>query len=478
MLELSERQLSKLRAFLHHCDPAVKGSDALSHLPAFLAKADDATWALLTRKMAWWDNHLEALAAEDERRRREEEEAARQRREKEEEERRRRKREEEERLRREREEEEQERLQRQREEEERLRKEREQEEQERLRREREEEERLQQEQDERRRQEELARLHQKRLEEARRREEELARQRRQREEAAHQREEERKQTEEERKRAEDERERSRGATVQEAKEKLKAIEAQCAASGRKFEDTEFPKQDSWYRCDTLGRDIAVFKNGADPEEVCQGGLGDCWMISALSILALKSVRIERLVVSAGDATRNVPASPHGVYCVRICKNGLWQNVVIDDYLPMHQQGRLRYASCRDKQELWVPLIEKAFAKAHGSFEAIVGGFVHEALQDFTGPQATGYTLRLKTGGNADELWKAAKDAYDNGYMLGLGSNSGKDTDFSDQGIVLGHAFSLLMVKEVDNIRYACACVCICVSLFCAWARRLAANGQA
>ena len=433
VLEHTEMQLSKLRAFLHHLDPAVKGSDALNHLPALLTNADDRTWALLSRKMAWWDNHLKELAAEDERRRHEEEEAARQRRQKEEEERQKRKREEEERW----------------------RQEREQEEQERLRREREEEERLKQERDEKRKEEELVKLRQKRAEEARRREEEVARQRRQREEEARQRKEERKrqEEEEERRRAEEDRQKARGATVQEAINKLKAIEAQCAASGCKFKDEEFPPQNSWYRCDTLGRDIALFKNGAASEEVCQGGLGDCWMISALSILALESERIERLVVNTGNATHNVPANPHGVYCVRICKNGFWQNVFIDDFLPTHREGSLRYARCRDRQELWVPLIEKAFAKAHGSFEAIEGGFVHEALQDLTGPKAAGYTIRLKTGRSADELWEAAKEAYENGYMLGLGSNSGKDTDFSDQGIVLGHAFSLLMVKQVDNIRY-------------------------
>jgi len=412
--EVADLHLCKLRAFLHHLDPDVKGSDALKHLPAFVARADDATLTLLQQKLAWWDNHLKELAAEEERRRIAAEEAAKKRRQKEEEDRRRRKREEEERL----------------------RQEREREEAERLRREREEEERLQKELDEKRRLEELARLRQKREEEARLREEE------------------RKRREEARKREEEERQKSHGATVQEARDKLKAIEAECQASGRKWEDSAFPRQSSWHRCDTLGRNIAVIKDGAHPEEVCQGGLGDCWMISALSILALKPERIERLIVNTRDETHNVSASRHGVYCVRICKNGYWQNVYIDDYLPMRSPGNLQYAKCRNKEELWVPLIEKAFAKAHGSFEAIEGGFVHEALQDLTGPQATGYTIHLKTDGAADEMWKAARDAYDSGYMLGLGSNSGKDTDFSDQGIVLGHAFSLLMVKEVDGIRSA------------------------
>jgi hypothetical protein len=35
-------------------------------------------------------------------------------------------------------------------------------------------------------------------------------------------------------------------------------------------------------------------------------------------------------------------------------------------------------------ETWVPLIEKAFAKLHGDFSALNGGWISEGVEDLTG----------------------------------------------------------------------------------------------
>ena len=43
----------------------------------------------------------------------------------------------------------------------------------------------------------------------------------------------------------------------------------------------------------------------------------------------------------------------------------------------------KYAKSVDSQ-LWAPLLEKAYAKIHGSYKAISGGWIAEALFDLTG----------------------------------------------------------------------------------------------
>jgi hypothetical protein len=43
-----------------------------------------------------------------------------------------------------------------------------------------------------------------------------------------------------------------------------------------------------------------------------------------------------------------------------------------------------YAHCKDTNELWVPLVEKAYAKLHSCYEAIESGTETNAFLDLTG----------------------------------------------------------------------------------------------
>jgi len=60
---------------------------------------------------------------------------------------------------------------------------------------------------------------------------------------------------------------------------------------------------------------------------------------------------------------------------------IWENInridSEEEYRKAYQTGSraLYFAQCSDENETWLPLLEKAYAKAHGDFNAIQGGFV-------------------------------------------------------------------------------------------------------
>ncbi len=60
---------------------------------------------------------------------------------------------------------------------------------------------------------------------------------------------------------------------------------------------------------------------------------------------------------------------------------IWENInridSEEEYRKVYQTGSraLYFAQCSDENETWLPLLEKAYAKAHGDFNAIQGGFV-------------------------------------------------------------------------------------------------------
>jgi hypothetical protein len=58
---------------------------------------------------------------------------------------------------------------------------------------------------------------------------------------------------------------------------------------------------------------------------------------------------------------------------------------VDDRIPVSTtDGRPLFTSCRDESEFWVCIIEKAYAKLYGSYQAIAGAKVNDILVDFTG----------------------------------------------------------------------------------------------
>ena len=89
-----------------------------------------------------------------------------------------------------------------------------------------------------------------------------------------------------------------------------------------------------------------------------------------------------------DIFYNSMVSENGIYAVTMYALGLPVTITFDDYLPwLEKSGKAPFLRPGPDKALWGPLIEKAFAKLHGSYESIVGGNPAEATRFLTGAPA-------------------------------------------------------------------------------------------
>jgi hypothetical protein len=66
---------------------------------------------------------------------------------------------------------------------------------------------------------------------------------------------------------------------------------------------------------------------------------------------------------------------HSIYVLKLYKGLEWHYLILDDRFPvMVANNKPVFAHCEEDHEIWVPLIEKAFAKLHGTYDALISGW--------------------------------------------------------------------------------------------------------
>ncbi len=75
----------------------------------------------------------------------------------------------------------------------------------------------------------------------------------------------------------------------------------------------------------------------------------------------------------------------GIFHFRFWIYGSWHDIVIDDLLPVYDNGTLCFChNTEEPNEFWAALLEKAYAKLCGSYENLESGFTADALIDMVG----------------------------------------------------------------------------------------------
>ncbi|CAG9797112.1 unnamed protein product [Chironomus riparius] len=235
------------------------------------------------------------------------------------------------------------------------------------------------------------------------------------------------------------------------------LRQQYVNSGNLFEDREFPAEDKslfysrpadrrykWLRPSEICKNPSFFVEGYSRFDARQGELGDCWFLAAVASLTQDEKLFHRVVYDDNSLTENYA----GIFHFCFWRFGKWVDVVIDDRLPTYK-GQLVYMHSPKKDEFWSALLEKAYAKLHGSYEALRGGNTSEALEDFTG----GVSERFHLGKAPANLYSIIEKRTKRNSMMAcsIDPNPQVIEDKTAQGLVRGHAYAITKVQMIDIV---------------------------
>jgi len=241
------------------------------------------------------------------------------------------------------------------------------------------------------------------------------------------------------------------------------------------------KQISWIRASNLQPMFSkmVLFHDVEPNDIIQGCLGDCWLLCALSSIA----EFPNYYKTKIFKTKQI--SKIGKYEINLfdCSKNKWITVTIDDRIPCMKRTIYTPAkplfSQPHENEMYILLLEKAFAKLAGSYTKLDGGFPSLAWIVLTGCQNIEYWVKEKSYwgksiivGNKEEPWNfqkpmgygtADKSTHENmflylkqcdtkNYLMSCAIHGDVMEKKREDGLVERHAYTLLQVYQKNNIK--------------------------
>lgn len=210
---------------------------------------------------------------------------------------------------------------------------------------------------------------------------------------------------------------------------------------------------------TRARVVEVFDQGIQASDIVQGELGNCWFMCALAAICEFPHLVDRLFLTAwskDDQSSKHRSSEEGCYELQFCVDSQWSSIMVDDYFPCKAPGGGPIFSRTNGHEIWVLLVEKAYAKLQGSYHDCRLGDPAEGLRDLTGSPT------IKVIFEEEDVSFDDVHSWDRNDCIICASTPGTDTmtetggkpGANQSGLVPGHAYTVVQARRIKVGKYA------------------------
>ena len=226
--------------------------------------------------------------------------------------------------------------------------------------------------------------------------------------------------------------------------------------GNYIDETDGPRRATYFNLDEIEWKRAseifphplLFEGTINVDDIRQGKIGNCYFLSALAALCEFPSLISQLFI-----TKDI--SPTGCYQVILFIDGEYQIVFLDDYFPVLKGTNVLYFAKPNSFELWVLLLEKAWAKINGGYANIISGWPSDVFRAVTGFACEQLTHRDNT---IERLWSIIRTVDTNYGIICVSTRN--DDIVTQMGLVQNHAYTLIDTEEVKDKDGNCIRLCL------------------
>ena len=199
--------------------------------------------------------------------------------------------------------------------------------------------------------------------------------------------------------------------------------------------------------DIFGSKYKLFSEKIEMADVIQGSIGDCYFLSSVANLC-KFPGLINSLFKTKEMNRD------GYYEIYFYIDGRKQIVIVDDYFPVYKKNKWPCFAQPNGKEIWVMLLEKAWAKINGGYVNIIGGMSSQALECLTGFGSLVYkTSNMKPeelNNCKGEIIKNIKIAKESHCLISCATGDINDKELEKVGLIKTHEYTIINISQIST----------------------------